>query len=157
MKVQLSPSRSEDAFWMARALEMARLASWRGEVPVGAILVRDGWAVAEAHNRTISRADPTAHAEVEAIRMAASRQGDWRLEDTTLYATLEPCALCAGAIVLARVPRLVYGAADPKAGMVGSLGNLVQDPRLNHRVQVTAGILADASSELMREFFRARR
>jgi tRNA(adenine34) deaminase len=103
------------------------------------------------------RADPTAHAEVVAIRMAASRQGDWRLEDTTLYATLEPCALCAGAIVLARVPRLVYGAADPKAGMVGSLGNLVQDPRLNHRVQVTAGILADASSNLIREFFRARR
>jgi tRNA(adenine34) deaminase len=142
---------------MARALEMARLAASHGEVPVGAVLVRDGRILAEAHNETVGRADPTAHAEVLAIRRGASVQGDWRLENTTLYATLEPCSLCAGAIVLARVPRLVYGASDPKAGMVGSLGNLLQDSRLNHRVVVTKGVLAESSAGILQGFFRARR
>jgi tRNA(adenine34) deaminase len=142
---------------MARALEVARWAAIREEVPVGAVLVRDGRLLAEGHNATLSRSDPTAHAEVVAIRRATHRQGDWRLEDTTLYSTLEPCALCAGAVLLARIPRLVYGAEDPKAGMVGSLGNLVRDSRLNHMVEVTAGVLADPSSSLLKEFFRARR
>ncbi len=142
---------------MARALEQARLAVALGEVPVGAVLVRDDRLVAEGHNRTFLDADPTAHAESVVIRSAAARQGDFRLEGTTLYVTLEPCAMCAGAIVLARVPRLVYGARDPKAGMVGSLGNLLQDPRLNHRCTITPDVLADASADLLRSFFRARR
>lgn len=142
---------------MARALEMARLAASRGEVPVGAVLVRNGRILAEAHNETVGRADPTAHAEVLAIRKGASAQGDWRLENTILYATLEPCSLCSGAIVLARVPRLVFGASDPKAGMVGSLGNLLQDSRLNHRVMVTKGVLAHSSASILQSFFRDRR
>jgi tRNA(adenine34) deaminase len=142
---------------MARALEMARLAQARGEVPVGAVVVRDGRILAEGHNLTVTLADPTAHAEVVAIRAAAARQGDWRLEGATLYTTLEPCTLCSGALILARVPRVVYGAADPKAGMAGSLGNLLQDSRLNHRAEVTSGVLAEASSRLLQAFFRTRR
>jgi tRNA(adenine34) deaminase len=142
---------------MARALERAREARERDEIPVGAVLVHDGRLLAEGWNRTVELSDPTAHAEVVAIREGARRRGDWRLLDTTLYVTLEPCAQCAGAIVLARIPRVVYGASDPKAGMGGSLGNLLQDPRLNHRVRLTAGVLAEASSELLREFFRERR
>jgi len=142
---------------MARALEMARLAGVRGEVPVGAVLVRDGRMLAEAHNRTITDSDPTAHAEVVAIRTGASLQGDWRLEGTTLYVTLEPCAQCCGAMVLARVPRVVYGAADPKGGMAGSLGNLLQDSRLNHRAEVTPGVLGAEAATLLKTFFRTRR
>lgn len=142
---------------MARALEMARAAACAGEVPVGAVIVRGGRLLAEGHNRTISACDPTAHAEVVAIREAASRTGDWRLLDTTLYVTIEPCALCAGAIVLARIPRLVFGAPDPRAGMCGTLGNLVQDARLNHRADVTAGVLAEDAAELLRRFFGERR
>jgi tRNA(adenine34) deaminase len=102
-------------------------------------------------------ADPTAHAEMEALRAAAALQGDFRVTDTTLYVTLEPCAMCAGAVVLARVPRVVYAAADPKGGMAGTLGNLLQDARLNHRCAVTPGVLAEASAELLRAFFRERR
>ncbi len=154
---QESPQRPEDRLWMARALEQAGLAAERGEVPVGAVLVRDGRILAEAHNRTISWSDPTAHAEAVAIRAGASRQGDWRLEGTTLYVSLEPCAHCCGAILLARVPRLVYGASDPKSGMAGSLGNLLQDPRLNHRAEITRGILEAQASLLLRDFFRSRR
>jgi len=142
---------------MARALEQGRLAALRGEVPVGAVLVREGVLLAEAHNLTVTASDPTGHAEVMAIRRGASLQGDWRLEETTLYCTLEPCALCSGAIVLARIPRVVYGASDPKAGMAGSLGNLLQDERLNHRAEVTAGVLAHESAHLLQTFFRARR
>ena len=142
---------------MARALELARAGALRGEVPVGAVIVRGGEVVAEAHNRTVEDCDPTAHAEVLAIRRAARRLGDWRLEECTLYTTLEPCALCAGAAVLARIPRLVFGAADPKAGMAGSLENLVQDPRLNHRLELRGGILAEESGEVLRDFFRSRR
>ncbi len=126
-------------------------------MPIGAVLVRDGGFLSEAHNRTVSDADPTAHAEVVALRAAAVSQGDFRLEGTTLYVTLEPCAMCAGAIVLARVPRVVFGAPDPKAGMAGTLGNLLQDARLNHRCAVTPGVLAEASAELLRAFFRERR
>ena len=142
---------------MARALEWARSAGSLGEVPVDAVVVRGHRMVAEGHNRTVGRSDPTGHAEVDVLRAAAALQGDFRLEETTLYVTLEPCAMCAGAIVLARVPRVVYGAADPKAGMAGSLGNLLQDPRLNHRCAVTPGVLAEASAELLRAFFRERR
>jgi tRNA(adenine34) deaminase len=142
---------------MARALEQARLAATRGEVPVGAVLVRDGTLLAEGHNRTFLDSDPTGHAESVVIRRAAELQGDFRLEGTSLYVTLEPCAMCAGAIVLSRIPRVVFAAWDPKAGMGGSLENLLQDPRLNHRCTVTSDLLADASAELLRRFFRARR
>jgi tRNA(adenine34) deaminase len=142
---------------MARALEGARRAWVRGEVPVGALLVCGGRLLVEGHNRTLEWADPTAHAEVVVIREAARRLGDWRLLDCTLYVTLEPCAQCTGSLVLARVPRVVYGADDPKSGMAGSLGNLLQDPRLNHRARVTRGVLAEASAELLRGFFGERR
>ncbi|NNM04467.1 MAG: nucleoside deaminase [Gemmatimonadetes bacterium] len=142
---------------MARALEQARLAALRGEVPVGAVVVKDGQLLAEAHNRTVTDSDPTAHAEAVAIRRAAALRGDWRLEDTELYCTLEPCAHCCGAMVLARIRRVVYGAADPKAGYAESLGNLLQDPRLNHRADVVGGVCADPSSTLLQDFFRARR
>ncbi len=147
----------DDELWMARALEQAHLAAIGGEVPVGAVLVRHGRILAEGHNLTITLSDPTAHAEAVVIRRGAARQGDWRLEETTLYVTLEPCTHCTGAIILARIPRVVYGAPDPKAGMAGSLGNLLQDPRLNHRAEVTSGVLADESAVLLKNFFRLRR
>lgn len=152
-----TPEEPSDRLWMARALELARAAWCIGEVPVGAVLVRDGRLVGEAHNRTVADADPTAHAEVLALRAGAAAQGDFRLEAHTLYVTLEPCAMCCGAIVLGRLPRVVYGASDPKAGMAGSLGNLLQDARLNHRCSVTAGLLADEAGDLLRGFFRERR
>lgn len=142
---------------MGRALERARQARARGEVPVGAVLVRGNRILAEGFNRTVECSDPTAHAEVVVLREGARRLGDWRLTGTTLYVTLEPCAQCAGAAVLGRVARVVYGATDPKAGMAGTLGNLLQDPRLNHRTRLTAGVLAEASATLLREFFRERR
>ncbi len=147
----------KDLQWMTRALEMAELAGSRGEVPVGAGLTKDDEIVAEGHNLTVTASDPTAHAEVVVIREAAQTLGDWRLTGCTLYVTLEPCAMCAGALVLSRLRRLVFGASDPKSGMVGSLGNLVQDERLNHRVEVTSGTLADAAGDLLQGFFRARR
>ncbi len=143
--------------WMARAVEMARVAGSQGEVPVGAVLTRDGRLLAEGYNLTVTAKDPTAHAEVVVLRKAAERLGDWRLLECTLYVTLEPCAMCAGASVLSRLPRLVFGASDPKAGMVGSLGNLLQDERLNHVIEVTGEVLADACGMLLEEFFRARR
>jgi tRNA(adenine34) deaminase len=120
-------------------------------------LVRDGALMAEGHNLTVTSSDPTAHAEVVVLRKAARTQGDWRLEDCTLYVTLEPCTMCAGAIVLARVPRVVFGARDPKAGMVVSLGAALTDERLNHRAEVTEGVEGEASSALLKSFFRARR
>ena len=142
---------------MRRALEIAAEAAEAAEVPVGAVVVREGRVLGEGANRTIRDADPTAHAEVVALRAAARAQGDWRLLDTTLYVTLEPCAMCAGAIVLARVPRVVFAATDPKAGMAGSLDNLLQDPRLNHRCVVDSGVLGEEASRLLKDFFRARR
>jgi tRNA(adenine34) deaminase len=148
---------STDRLWMSRALELARAAALVHEVPIGAVIVRDGRVIGEGHNRTVTDADPTTHAEMVAIRNAARAMGDWRLLDTTLYVTLEPCSMCAGAIVLARIPRVVFGAPDPKAGMAGSLGNLLQDPRLNHRCDVSSGVLAEEASELLRAFFRERR
>lgn len=155
--LNLEEPRSEDPLWMQRAVEQARAASTVAEVPVGAVLVWEGRLVAEAHNLTRTIADPTAHAETVVLRRAAARLGSARLAGSTLYVTLEPCAMCAGAMVLAKVDRLVYAAADPKTGMCGSLGNLVQDRRLNHRLRVTAGVLAEPAAELLRAFFRARR
>ena len=142
---------------MARALELARSAAAVAEVPVGAVLVADETLVAESFNLTRTLADPTAHAEVVAIRRAAAKAGSGRLTGATLYVSLEPCAMCAGAIVLAKIDRLVYAAADPKSGMCGSLATIVQDPRLNHRVTLTAGVLANEAGELLRAFFRERR
>lgn len=142
---------------MRLALDQAEAAGRLGEVPVGAIVVRDGAVIATGHNLTHTSNDPSAHAEMIAIRAAASSTGHWRLLDCTLYVTLEPCAMCAGGIVLARIPRLVFAAPDPKAGMCGSLENLVQDPRLNHRVELSAGILAEEAGDLLRSFFRTRR
>jgi tRNA(adenine34) deaminase len=142
---------------MQRALEQAHAAAAVAEVPVGAVLVCGGRLISEAHNLTRTIDDPTAHAESVAIRRAAERLHTSRLLGCTLYVTLEPCAMCAGALVLAKVDRLVYAAADPKTGMCGSLGNIVQDPRLNHRLRVTAGVLAEPAAELLRDFFRARR
>ncbi|MDH3271531.1 MAG: tRNA adenosine(34) deaminase TadA [Gemmatimonadota bacterium] len=152
-----SEQASEDDAWMAHALALAREAERLGEVPVGAVVVRDVAIVGEGFNRTVTDSDPSAHAEVVAIRAAARRQGDWRLTDCTLYVSLEPCAMCAGAIVLARIPRVVFGATDPKAGMAGSLGDLLRDDRLNHRCQVASGVRADESSAMLKAFFRARR
>jgi tRNA(adenine34) deaminase len=146
-----------DQHWMRQALEQARQAEALGEVPVGAVITREGEWLAAGHNLTHTRQDPSAHAELVAIRNAAAALGHWRLLGCTLYVTLEPCAMCSGAIVLARIPRLVYAAADPKAGMSGSLANLVQDPRLNHRVELARGVLEEEAGALLRDFFRARR
>ena len=146
-----------DEQWMERALAMAREAAEHDEVPIGAVVVAPDGTAFEERNRTRELSDPTAHAETLAIRRAAAHQGDWRLEGHTMYATLEPCAMCAGAIVLSRVERLVFAAHDPKAGMCGSLGNLVQDERLNHRVELASGVLAGAASSLLKEFFAERR
>jgi tRNA(adenine34) deaminase len=143
----------DDETWMRRALAAAERAAGLGEVPVGAVIVRAGEMMAEAYNRRETDADPLAHAELLAIRRAARRIGGWRLTGCTMYVTLEPCAMCAGALVNARVERLVYGAADPKAGYCGTLGDLTRDPRLNHRLEVVGGVLAEESAELLRRFF----
>jgi len=148
---------TDDAGWMEMALDEAAKAGFQGEVPVGAVVVRGGELIARAHNRTRQLADPTAHAEAMALRKAAEALGDWRLTDCTLYVTLEPCAMCAGAIVLSRIERLVFAATDPKAGMCGSLGNVVQDERLNHRVTLDGGLKAEEAGALLRNFFKDRR
>ena len=144
----------DDRGWMRVALGEAERAAAAGEVPVGAAVVSAaGELLAAAHNRRESDQDPLAHAEVLAIRAAAARLGGWRLDGATMYVTLEPCAMCAGALVLARVQRLVFGAADPKAGYCGSLGDLTRDQRLNHRLEVASGLLADECGALLRDFF----
>src|SRR5436309_4969049 len=142
---------------MAAALEEARRAACAGEVPVGAAVFRDGVVVARAHNESVSRCDPTAHAELLAIQQALRALATDRLTDCTLYVTLEPCAQCAGAMVLAKVGRVVFGAYDPKAGMAGSVGDVLRHPRLNHRVEVIGGIEADACGRVLEEFFRDKR
>jgi tRNA(adenine34) deaminase len=142
---------------MRLALEVAHVCLDHGDVPIGAVVTRGDEVVAAAGNERELRGDPTAHAEVLALRAASAALGTWRLEGCTLYVTLEPCAMCAGAVVLARLDRLVFGAADPKAGFAGSLGDLVRDPRLNHRAEVTGGVLAEEAGELLRAFFRDRR
>ena len=142
---------------MGRALEMARTAGAHSDVPIGCVIVRDDAEIAAAGNERELRQDPTAHAEILALRDASRASGSWRLEGCTLYVTLEPCAMCAGAMVLARLDRVVFGAADPKAGFAGSLGDLVRDPRLNHAPELTGGVLAEACGDLLRDFFRERR
>lgn len=142
---------------MRRALALAGRAEGEGEVPVGAVLVRAGEVVGEGWNRPITAHDATAHAEIQAIRQAGTRLGNYRLVDTTLYVTLEPCPMCAGALVHARVARLVFGAADPRAGAAGSLFDLVRSPHLNHRLEVTSGVLEPECAERLRAFFRTRR
>jgi tRNA(adenine34) deaminase len=143
-----------DSEWMRAALAEARAAAALGEVPVGAVVVSSaGEVLGKGGNRREREQDPLAHAELLAIREASRRLGSWRLEGATLYVTLEPCAMCAGAAVLARVKRLVYGAADPKAGYCGSLGDLVRDPRLNHRLEVEPGVLAEECGALLSDFF----
>jgi tRNA(adenine34) deaminase len=144
--------------WMRLALDEARLAPAAGDVPVGAVVVDpDGAVVGRGHNAREALGDPTAHAEVVALREAAARAGSWRLDGATLVVTLEPCTMCAGALVLARVARLVYGAVDEKAGAVGSLWDVVRDRRLNHRPEVVAGVLAEEAAEELRSFFRTHR
>jgi len=148
---------AEDVRMMRRALVLARRAGRLGEVPVGAVVVHEGRVIGAGRNTREADADPLGHAELAAIRAAAARLGDWRLNDCTLYVTLEPCPMCAGAIVNARVGRLVYGAADPKMGAVHTLYQICTDRRLNHRVAVRAGLLAAESADLLRRFFRQRR
>lgn len=151
------PPTSDDTGFMDLALGEADRAAAAGEVPVGAVVVLDGRVLARGHNAPIGRRDPTAHAEIVALRAAAQELGNYRLAGVTLYSTVEPCAMCCGAIVHARVARLVYGAADPKAGAVESLFRLLQDTRLNHRVEVTAGVRAAECGSRLSEFFRSRR
>jgi len=151
------PIQDDDLRYMRQALDLARKAPLIGEVPIAALLVRDGAVLASAHNRRETWQDPTAHAEMMVIRDAAGATGSWRLTETTLYVTLEPCTMCIGAIVLARIPRLVFGAWDPKAGACGSVINIPPEPRLNHRVEVEAGLLAEESQSLLQEFFRQLR
>ncbi len=142
---------------MRLALGEARRAATHGDVPIGAVVARDGEVLASAGNERELRADPTAHAEVLALRAAAEGLGGWRITEATIYVTLEPCAMCAGAIVLARVSRVVYGAADPKAGAAGSVLDVLGETRLNHRPRVDAGLLADESAALLSSFFVDRR
>ena len=151
------PTTPTDEKMMRRALELARRAAEHADVPIGAVVARGEEVLGEAGNERELRRDPTAHAEVLALRQASERLGGWRLLETTLYVTLEPCPMCAGAITLARVPRLVYGAADPKGGAVGSVIDLFAEPVVNHRPSVEGGLLAAESSALVESFFEARR
>lgn len=147
----------DDERLMAVALREAETAAAHGDVPIGAVVAVDGEVVAAAHNRREVDADPTAHAEILALRAAARARGRWRLDGATLYVTLEPCAMCAGAAVLARLDRLVLGADDPKAGAVGALWDIPRDPRLNHRVEVARGVAGERCAALLRAFFADRR
>jgi tRNA(adenine34) deaminase len=142
---------------MRRALRLARLAGLAGEVPVGAVVLREDKIVGLGCNQRETKHDPVAHAEIQAIRRAARRIGSWRLDRCVLYVTMEPCAMCAGACVSARIEKIVYGCADPKAGYVDSLGSIATDARLNHRCEVVGGVLAGEASELLKAFFRERR
>jgi tRNA(adenine34) deaminase len=146
-----------DTEWMREALAEARTAAERGEVPIGAVLVMDGREIARGHNRTIADCDPTAHAETVVLRDAARAIGNYRLTGATIYVTVEPCAMCAGAMIQARVARLVYGCAEPKGGAVVSCFAVFEHPMVNHRVEVTSGVLSEECSRIMQEFFAARR
>jgi tRNA(adenine34) deaminase len=148
---------THDPTFMEAALEEARLATERGEVPVGAVVVVEGQIVARAGNRTIADADPTAHAEIVALREAAAKIGNHRLTGATMYVTIEPCAMCAGAMIQARIARLVYGADDPKGGAVRSCFSILDHPQLNHTVEVTSGVFAEEAANLLKVFFAARR
>ncbi len=146
-----------DHYWMQRAIQLAEQAAQAGEVPIGALLVLNDEVVGEGYNRPIREHDPTAHAEIVALRDAASRIGNYRLLDTTLYVTLEPCMMCAGAMVHARIKKLIYGATDPKAGAVVSKVNLLEQTFLNHRVEHAGGLLSDTCGHLLSQFFKCRR
>lgn len=153
------PFANPDGVWMGQAISQARKAEELGDVPIGAVVLHQptGELIAAAHNRREADQDPTAHAEILALREAAKHLGTWHLEDCTLYVTLEPCAMCAGALVLARLGKVVFGADDPKAGAVGALWDIPRDPRLNHTVEVVRGVRAAECGDLLRAFFRARR
>lgn len=153
----MAPGEPEHERYMREALDEARVAFERGEVPVGAVVVHKGYVVGRGHNRKEELVDPSAHAEMIALREAAQVLGSWRLADVTLYSTMEPCPMCAGAMVLARVPRLVFAVDDPKAGAAGSLFDIVRSPRLNHQVQVTRGVLAQEARDLLDRFFQELR
>lgn len=153
----MSAEMIDDEGWMRHALELAQHARDQGEVPVGAVLVKDNQLLAEGWNQPISLKDPTAHAEIIALRAAARSQENYRLGGTTLYVTLEPCPMCAGALVHARVGRVVFGANDPRAGAGGSIMNLLDHQQLNHRISISSGVLAEESAGILQEFFRARR
>lgn len=146
-----------DLFWMQRAYELAQRAAAEGEVPVGALLIRDDEILAEGWNRPIAAQDPTAHAEINVLRTAAEHIGNYRLLNTTLYVTLEPCVMCAGALIHARVSRVVYGAVEPKTGADGSVFNVLSDPRHNHQLEVVGGLMAEECSALLQKFFQERR
>jgi len=148
---------SVDEQFMQRAIELARRAEAEGEVPVGAVIVKDGEIIAEGWNRPIANHDPTAHAEIQVIRAAAKTVANYRLPDTTLYVTLEPCLMCIGAVTHARIKRVVYGATDPRAGAVQSIYTITDDRKLNHHIDVEGGLLADECGQLLRNFFRQRR
>jgi tRNA(adenine34) deaminase len=156
-RVGIMDAVNDDEHWMRLAIAEAQRALEHDDVPIGAVVVRDGVVLATGRNERELRQDPTAHAEAIALREAAHALGTWRVLDATLYVTLEPCAMCAGAIVLARVPRVVYGCTDPKAGAAGSVLDVLSEPRLNHRPEVTGGILAGECAALLTEFFAARR
>jgi tRNA(adenine34) deaminase len=153
--VDLADQKNQD--WMLVSLQEAQAAAELGEVPVGALVVHHGVIIGRGHNLREASNDPTSHAEMIAIRQAAAALGSWRLLDCTLYVTLEPCVMCMGAIILARIPRLVFGCRDPRAGAVGSIYNFSQDERFNHRVEVTEGVLGETCSELLSDFFRQLR
>ncbi|UCC80891.1 MAG: nucleoside deaminase [Candidatus Zixiibacteriota bacterium] len=157
MSIDQSSSIDFDENLMAEALKEAMKAGREDEVPVGCVIAFDGKIIGRGHNRTIALQDPTAHAEILAITAASEHLGSWRLSGCTVYSTIEPCIMCAGALVLARIDRLVYGAPDPKFGACESLYNIVQDSRLNHRIAVSGGILKDRCAEIMQEFFRKKR
>jgi tRNA(adenine34) deaminase len=152
-----NPKLETDQRWMSLALELARQAAERGEVPVGAVLVHEGGVLGEGYNQPITARDPTAHAEIVALRAAAARGGNYRLPGSVLYVTLEPCPMCAGALVHARVSRVVYGATDPRAGAAGSVVDLLNHPALNHRAEVRGGVYEAECAALLREFFRIKR
>lgn len=148
---------ADDGRFMAQALELARQAEAAGEVPVGAVLVKNGQVIAAAHNSPVGQHDPSAHAEIRVLREAGQRLGNYRLPGTTLYVSLEPCPMCAGALVHARVERLVYGAPDLRAGAAGTVFDIVRSPALNHRLEVEGGVEGEAAAALLQDFFRARR
>jgi len=151
------PKPSLDEQYMRIAIDQARIAEENGDVPIGAVIIRNGQIIAKAYNQREQLQDPTAHAEIIALTQAAAALENWHLNGCTMYVTLEPCCMCAGALVLARIDRLVYGRDDPKTGAIKSLYNIVQDKHLNHRVEVTSGVLADECGALLQDFFTRRR
>ncbi|MGD9593133.1 MAG: tRNA adenosine(34) deaminase TadA [Candidatus Berkiella sp.] len=155
--MQVLASQQSDLFWMQHALSLASKARCEDEVPVGAVIVRDNEILGEGYNQPIFKHDPTAHAEIQAIRDAARHDKNYRLTNTTLYVTLEPCAMCAGAIIQARISKVVFGAFDPRSGAAGSVFNVLNEPALNHRCEVIAGVAQEACAEILKSFFKAKR